>query len=52
MNVHPDKGWLGAFPDGVVHDPNPTDTQRILILKIKCPYTVSMLRYHVLLLLG
>ena len=36
--VHPDKGWLGASPDDVVHDPTAIDTQRIL--EIKCPYTV------------
>ena len=35
--IHPTQGWLGASPDGLVHDPashNPSD-----ILEIKCPYT-------------
>ena len=28
--VHPDKEWLRASPDGVVHDPTATDTQGII----------------------
>ena len=36
--VHPGKGWLGASPDSVVHDPTATDTQGIL--EIICPYTI------------
>ena len=34
--VHPSKGFLAAFPDGIVQDANNDETG---LLKIKCPYT-------------
>ena len=38
--IHPTQGWLGASPDGHVHDPASRDPSGIL--EIKCPYTKSL----------
>ena len=35
--IHPEYGWLGASPDGIVRDP--TSEQPCGIIEIKCPYS-------------
>uniref|UniRef100_A0A1X7UBD6 YqaJ viral recombinase domain-containing protein n=1 Tax=Amphimedon queenslandica TaxID=400682 RepID=A0A1X7UBD6_AMPQE len=35
--VHPEKGWLGTSPDGIITDP--TCEHSTGLLEIKCPYT-------------
>ena len=35
--IHPTQGWLGASPDGLVHDPASHDPSGIL--ETNCPYT-------------
>ena len=35
--IHPDKGWSGALPDGVVHDPI-ANLNTTGLLEIKCSY--------------
>ena len=34
--INPEYSWLGASPDGVVHDPGCTDPNGLL--EINCPY--------------
>ena len=36
--VHPQEGWIGASPDGIVVDPMYDSSNGIL--KVKCPYTM------------
>ena len=36
--IHPQEGWIGASPDGVVHDPSHNPPHGIL--EIKCPYSM------------
>ena len=35
--IHPEKGWLGASPDGKVTDP--VSDQPDSIIEVKCPYS-------------
>ncbi|XP_030071907.1 uncharacterized protein LOC115478581 [Microcaecilia unicolor] len=34
--IHPDKSWLAASPDGIVHDG--TSGKPVKLLEVKCPY--------------